>query len=242
MTLLLVLEGCSYGPTNSNNSSRSDNMDVLKNLTLTYTVPEDMGVPEGYDNIDTVVNKFFSNKSNNGFIAEIVPIEYVFYYTIDKYGDNGKLYMNGYAECKCSVEKISQKFNLSNYSAEEIYIRQDVYLEPLNEEALKEMLESIGAYKNGTCIEGTYKIPSKFINETDYRLLMSDSSLMLLEDKPYYSFITFDDDIAYLACLYTVSDSLNENMDDIPSDIITSGDDFQKFLVANDPDLLAQDD
>lgn len=234
----LVLVGCSYGYKNSNNSSKTENMNVLNNLTLIYTIPEDNVVLERYDNIDSVVSKFFSDESNNGFIAEIVPVEYVFYYTIDEDEDTGKLYLDGYAECRCSVQKISQKFNLSKNSAEEINIRQNVFLEPINEEAAIEMLESIGAYKNDICIEGTYKVPSKFINEADYRLIMSDPSLMLLGDKPYYSLITFEDDIAYL---YMVSDGLNENRGDVPDDIKASVNSFQEFLTINDPNLLNQD-
>lgn len=226
----LLLVGCS-----NNLTSGSKNIDTLENLTLIYTVPEDNVKLEGYDDIDSVINRFFGDNSNKGLIAEIVPIEYTFYYTIDKDEDTGKLYLDGYAECKCSIQKISQKYNPTNYSGKEIFIRQDVFLEPINEENAIEMLKSVGAYKNENYVEGTYKVPSKFINALDYRLIMCDASLMLLGDKSYYSFITFDNDIAYL---YMVSDGSNEKKDDVPDDIKASVDNFQKFLTNNDPDLF----
>ncbi len=229
LSLSLALAGC----------SKQQNMDVLKELTLNYKIPPDFAVPEESDTFDSSVNKLLN--TDNGFIAKILPVEYIFYYTIDKDEDTGEIYMDGYAECRCSIQKISQKFNVSNYSAEEIYIRENVFLEPVNEEALKKMLESIGAYKNDTCIEGTYKIPNKFINATDYRLL-AESQFMWLEDKPYYSLIRFDDDVAYLSYCYMESDGLEDNRDDMPNDIITSSDNFRKFLETNDPDLLGKED
>lgn len=232
--LALVLTGCSYGPTNSNN------MEALKSMTLTYA-PEmpDIVLPEGFDDsIDSSVNKYFSIDSNKGLIAEIVPTEYIFYYIFDKDEDAGRMLLHGYAECRCSVKKTSQKYNLLNYSPEEIYIRQKIFLDPINEEAAIEMLKSIGACKNETIIEGTYRVPSKFINETDYKLVVKDSSPMLLGDKPYYAFISFYDDIAYLRML---SDGSNETKGDVPAEIASSIDGFNDFLKIYDPDLLGQE-
>lgn len=215
-------------------------MDALKKLALTYKIPDDNIVIKSDESmdIDSVINKFFGDDSNNGLIAEIVPVEYVFYYTMNKDEDTGEFYLDGYAECKCSVQKVSKKFNLSKHSVKEIYIRQNIFLQPISEETTKEILENIGAYKNDACIEGTYKVPGKFINESDYRLIISESSLVLLGDKPYYSFITFNNDIAHL---YMISDGLNGNTGDVPDDIKASVNNFQNFLKNNDPDLLSQD-
>lgn len=213
-------------------------MNALKKLTMIYETPDDVVIPKKYDGIDSVVNEFFGDDSNNGFFAEIVPVEYIFYWTIYKDEYIGENLLGGYAECKCSVRKKSQKFNLSKDSAEEVYIRQRIFLDPLDEETRMEIAESVGAYKNGTVIEGTYKVPSKFINDTDYRLIITYSDLMLLGDKPYYAFIAFSNDIAYL---YNLSDGLNENIGDVPDGYKTAMNNFHDFLKINDPDLLSQD-
>lgn len=226
LILSFVLVGCSSG---------SNSMNALKKLSVTYTTPENIVVHTDYTDVGSVVNKFFSDNSNRGFIAEIVPLEYAFYYTIEHDTDTGTFYLRGYAECKCSIKKISQKFNLSAYSDKEISIRQDVFLQPINENAAKEMLEYVGAYKNGSGVEGTYKVPDKFINENDYRLVMKNPTVMLLGKESLYSFITFYDGIPYLSM---ICGDLNGYKNDIPDDILTSMTNFKEFLETNDSELF----
>ena len=111
-----------------------------------------------------------------------------------------------------------------------------MHLQPLNDEAELRLAKEVGALKGETCIEGTYKVPEKLIiNKTDYRLFMREPVLMLLEDKSYYSFIKFYNDIAYLGV--TIDGSIVDS-ENVPDDVKKSCKDFYKFLTENDPELL----
>ena len=233
ISLSLMLIGCSNESGNSNEPSGPQNLDTLKELSVVYGIEEDRIIIN--EDFDVAVNKFFSDSSNDGLFAEIVPLGYTFYMTLSKDDDTGILYLDGYAECRCSIKKKSQKYNISKHSGEEIYIRQNVHLQPLNDEAELRLAKEVGALKGETCIEGTYKVPEKLINKTDYRLFMREPVLMLLEDKSYYSFIKFYNDIAYLGV--TIDGSIVDS-ENVPDDVKKSCKDFYKFLTENDPELL----
>jgi len=239
--LSLMLSGCSNNPKDSNDPSGSNNFDTLKKMSFTYELHNDIVIPEGYEDLsfDSAFYMTFYDSSYKGFVAEIVPIEYIFYYVIDKDEDTGDMSLDGYAEVKCSIQKMSQKFNLTEYSDKDIvYVRQNIYLAPIDDEAFLEMAKSIGAYKNGAAIEGTYKVPNKYINESDYSLRIRDCAGMLLGDKPYYSYINFQHDIAYFSYMFY---GLNEEIDNVPGKNTTIMKNFKEFLESNDPDLLSID-
>jgi len=234
ISLSLMLIGCSNESGISNEPSVPRNLDTLKELSVVYGIEEDRIIIN--EDFDVAVNKFFSDSSNDGLFAEIVPLGYTFYYTVSKDDYTGEFYLDGYAECRCSIKKKSQKYNISKHSGEEIYIRQEVFLDPLNEDAMLRILKDVGACKDDeTYIAGTYKVPEKLINKTDYRLLMKEPVLMLLEDKSYYSFITFYKDIAYLGV--TIDRSIVDS-ENVPDDVKESCKNFYKFLTENDPELL----
>ncbi len=78
-----------------------------------------------------------------------------FYFTLE-YDDNDNGYEwkgERYAECRCLIKKMSQKYNSSDYyTGQEINVRQKFYLN-FNDEVTDEMIESAGALKDGKLIE-----------------------------------------------------------------------------------------
>ncbi len=225
-----ALTGCSDMITNTGSLYKSKKMNVLKELTLTYQSSDNIVFRDGIPSVVESLDSYFKDDSNKGFLAKIAPIEYIFYWKVTK--GNETFYFSGYAECRCSIQKISQKYNLTNYSEEdEIYIRKDVLLDPLNEELLLEIMKKIGGYKNESPVEGTFKVPDEYINASDFKLRIHDATWLLLEDRSYYSFIKFDDNVAHLPLICYSS---NEKGADAIGDIT-----FPEFLIKNDPDLLS---
>lgn len=183
----------------------------------------------------SAVQTFFANKENKGFIAEIVPMEYTFYYVVEIDEDFERNLLKGYAECKCSIQKMSQKYNSSGYTNKVISIRQDIYLQPLNQTALMEMMENLGAVVDGQAVAGTYKVPNRYINEKDYKLLVGEYTVPLLSEEMFYAYVTYHDGIPYFAAVCNDSSEYDSN---IPKDIVTNMESFRKFLAVTEPEAI----
>ena len=91
ISLSLMLIGCSNESGISNEPSGPQSLDTLKELSVVYGIEEDRIIIN--EDFDVAVNKFFSDSSNDGLIAEIVPLGYTFYMTLSKDDDTGILYL-----------------------------------------------------------------------------------------------------------------------------------------------------
>ena len=173
----------------------------------------------------------FSESTYKGCVAEIVPEEYIYYYVVR---DDNKI--DGYAECRCKITNISKKYNNTEYEVGDIInVRQQIYLELINEDAVLKMLKNVGAYKGNKLIPGVYKINNNLINENDFRLLILDSDFVLAENQPCYAIISVDDNIPYLGTVCYKNDDYNQN---IPSDLSSAVSYLKEFLLENDKDML----
>ena len=198
--------------------------------------------PQNYDyedivyDPDSVINyEEYSDRESEhkGLIAEIVPEEYIYYYVVS---DENRV--NGYAECRCKITNISEKYNNTEYKVGDIiYVRQFIFLEALNYIEVLKMYKSIGAIKNFKAVEGVYKANNKLINGNDYKLLIQSPTVVLTEGQPCYASINIDNSngILYLGNVCYKNDDYNQN---IPSDLSSAVSYLKEFLLENDKDML----
>ena len=67
-------------------------------------------------------------------------MDYDFIQNVTRDEDTNVVYIDGYAECRCRIEKVSAKYNSCNVNENDIItIKQAIYLEPMNEKAFEEM-------------------------------------------------------------------------------------------------------
>ena len=216
--IMCILSGC------EKNEVELDNLSIEYSETDTY-------INKG-GNLYESINDYFAQKTNKGFIGKIVPSEYTFFYNVSCDEDTGRIYIDGYAECKCSIELISHKYNNSEYKeGDNIIIRQNIYLEPLNDDAILKMFKDIGAYENDKFIVGLFKANNDYINENDYRLLISESTMVLSEEQNYYAYVTIENEIPYFSLIATQKDETTQS---IPDEVLLSMSNFKNFLQAND--------
>ena len=157
--------------------------------------------------------------------------EYIYYYVVS---DENRV--NGYAECRCKITNISKKYNNTEYEVGDIInVRQQIYLELINEDAVLKMLKNVGAYKWNKLIPGVYKLNNNLINENDHELLMRRPTFILVENRPCYASIFVDDNIPYLGTACYKNDDYNQN---ISSDLSSAVSYLKEFLLENDKDML----
>ncbi len=140
-------------------------------------------------NIDAV----FNNGSQSAVIAEIVPLRYDFYWNIYRNEMNGEWICESFAECFCSVTRVSCFYNSMKANAgETISIKQDVGLEMNSQdpERTGEILGLIGANVDGSIVEGVFKIPSCIINGEDFKIVTNGNDSLLETGSKYYTLIT----------------------------------------------------
>lgn len=212
-------------------------------LPIEYSYSQDYDYNEmDYDYTDyTFISDkrkdFYTEVGHRELLVEIVPEEYIYFYNL--YDDNGMV-LDGYAECNCLITKISENYH-TEYSDTEyrvgnkINIRQRIFLEPMNEDALLKMFKNIGAYKNNSPVLGLYKVNNKLINENDYRLLLNEPTIVLEEGKTYYALIGINNDVPYLRGVCPKND---DDLQNHPADLLPEISRFKEFLLENDKDML----
>ena len=211
-----------------------NNIVELSSLSLEYVEVDNYIDKEEtvYESIDC----YFSEPTRKGLIAKINPSKYTFIYNVYRDEDTGSIFIDGYAECTCSIVQISQRYNNSEYNeGDSITIRQSIYLEPLNDEAMSKMFKNIGAYKNNEVVLGQFKANNAYINENDYRLIVSESTIILSDKQAYFAFITIEKDIPYLSMICPQKD---EALQRLPDEILLGISNFKAFLLTNDNNLF----
>ena len=229
IVLSFVFAGC------SNHSQADDilSMETLKKLKVSYSIQEEFVVPDKlYPDMASKMSARYVDGLYNGFVAKVEPIEYIFYFTSVLNDQNGMYHISGYAECRCRIIKMSQKYDLAEYGEEEILVRQDIVPFTTNEELFRKIREEIGLYKDGSYVEGAFRIPAKYINEEDLQIDIRESIGLLLGEKPYYVEIVFWNDIPYFDYVY------NEDESCLSKYIKDSAMEFKDFLLTCDPDLM----
>ena len=227
IVLSFVFTGC------SNHSQTDDilSMETLKKLKVSYSIQDNV-VKDSYPDMFSRMSAHYSESSQKRFLAKVEPIEYIFYYTSVLEDDTGMYRIRGYAECRCRIIKMSQKYDLAEYGEEEILVRQDIVPFTTNEELFRKIREEIGLYKDGSYVEGAFRIPAKYINEEDLQIDIRESIGLLLGEKPYYVEIVFWNDIPYFDYVY------NEDESCLSKYIKDSAMEFKDFLLTCDPELM----
>ncbi len=187
------------------------------------------------------IEEFFADTDKNGFIARITPLEYRFYYDIKEDEFTDLPYVDGYAECICKIDKVSEKYNSSNFAGGgKITVRLDLYLSPsksISEETLLDMMTDMGAYKNKETKTGVFAIPAKYVNENDFDILTHDPRGALPLNESFYAFIIAEPRCPYgFSYVCPTSDKLFDRLkwDD---DILQSAKNFRAFVKENDKSL-----
>ena len=229
IVLSFVFAGC------SNHSQADDilSMETLKKLKVSYSIPDDIVEPENpYPDMASKMSARYVDGLYNGFVAKVEPIEYIFYFTPVLNDTNGLYNISGYAECRCRIVKMSQKYVSAEYGEEEILVRQRIVPRSINRELFLKIREEIGMYKDGSYVEGAFRIPAKYINEDNFEIEVFEERGMLLGEEPYYVEIDFLHDIPWFGYVY------NEDEGCIPNNAIDSAMEFKDFLLTCDPELM----
>ena len=229
IVLSFVFAGC------SNHSKEDDtlSMETLKKLKVSYSIQEDLVVPDKlYPDVASQMNERLVDGTYNGFVAKVEPIEYIFYFTSVLDDTNGLYEISGYAECRCRIIKTSQKYNTSEYGEEEILVREKIVPRSINRELFLKIREEIGMYKDGSYVEGAFRIPAKYINEDNFEIEVFEEHGMLLGEEPYYVDIVFLHDIPWFGYVY------NEDESCLSEYITKSAMRFKDFLLTCDPELM----
>ena len=192
---------------------------------------------------DDYIETFFSSEENThtGFIAIIRPVEVSFYHRYRTLNDPDDVYRDGFAIYKCSVESVSSVYNTcGSLNEKTVSVRVREFLEPRNEKTDKKVAEEVGIIKDGKVVLGTYRIPDKYINSTDYRVLLLPHAVCMPEEGSYYAFlwkIEEDGDVFRCAVLCPADDGLYEKMKkqmSLPGEVVEQMATFRKFIDSKD--------
>lgn len=100
---------------------------------------------------------------------------------------------------------------------------------------MSKMFKSIGAYKNNEVVLGQFNANNAYINENDYRLIVSEATIILSDKQTYFAFITIEKGIPYFSMICPQKD---EALQRLPDEILLGISNFKAFLLTNDNNLF----
>ena len=203
-------------------------------------------VYEKTEDIAAQLDDFFNVKGGKGAIARIVPQGYRFFWIVKKDDLSDSFYVDGFAECVCRVDSVSTRHNtLALAGGDVVTVRQNIHLMPKTEdEAFVTMITEIGAFRDGTPREGTFQIPERYINETDFGFLIHDLFGILYAGEAYdvmlgQSALSGQPDCLFFRYLCPVSEERLTACRWEP-DIVFCAENFRTYLTENEPDILSR--
>ncbi len=231
LVISIIITGCS-----SEASNDFEKMDIKYEYTKNFDSYENR--TEG--SLSEYMSTFFSLKTGSGFLAIIKPTDVKYCHTYF-YDNQGEFTCDGFALYECRIEFISSEYNTNGFNDKNITIRMNISLQPTNDNAMQKLAESIELIENNNYKPGTYVIPQKLINKTDYTVIINQNTLLLLQNCSYYAFIECNGDNNWLVSLCPVNESAYKSfLEDtsLPTEVINNMKCIKEFIA--DSDLSAE--